>query len=196
MLNTRLQPHGFTLVEMVVAMAILAFLLAAALPSYSGHVANTAVRNAAESMYAAAQRARAEAIRRNEPVELVLSDEQPVNAGAGYNIDTLAPSANGRNWVIRAPNQPALQQLIDYKLATESAASKVAVDGAGVGVIQFNGLGETTSATVVAVTFSHQSINSACDLTGAVRCLRLRISTGGQARLCEPGLGTTDPRSC
>ena len=189
--------RGVTLVEMVVAMAIMAILLTMSLPSLSAHMANMAVRNSAESLYAAAQRARAEAIRRNEPVDLVLTDDIPNNAaGAANNIATLTESATGRNWVVRAPNQAVSRQLIDMKLGAESAASKVAVNAGAVGRIQFNGLGESSNAATVAVTLSHQSLNTNCALAESVRCVSVRISPGGQARLCEPGQPITDPRSC
>ena len=39
--------QGFTMIELVVALAIMAMLMAAAVPAYSGFVASTKIRNAA-----------------------------------------------------------------------------------------------------------------------------------------------------
>jgi type IV fimbrial biogenesis protein FimT len=189
---------GVTLIELAVVMAVLAMLIAAAMPSYSGYMASSKVRNAAEAFYLATQKARAEAIRRNEPVELVLTNDTPFAAGggAGSNILTLNENTNGINWVIRAPNAVAADRLIDAKLGAESGASSVVVNAGGATKIQFNGVGETTSAATVLVAFSHQTVNTNCSLSGAARCLSVRVSVGGQARLCEPGQPATDARSC
>ena len=198
MLTTRQSEKGFTLIEMVVALTVMAVLLSAALPSYSGFMANTKVRTAAEAFYAATQRARAEAIQRNDLVELVLTDATPVNppSGSGGNVLALAETTTGKNWVIRAPNQTAPNQLIDSKLGAESGGSMVVVNAGGPTKIQFNGSGESTSSTTITVAFSHQTMNTSCSLTQSVRCVSVRISVGGQARLCEPNQPSSDSRSC
>jgi type IV fimbrial biogenesis protein FimT len=192
MLNRKRRMQGFTMLELVVAMTIMALLLAAAVPSYSGFVASTKVRNAAEAFYNAAQRARAEAVRRNVPVELVLTNDTP----AAANIQSLTPSATGRNWVVRVPDATAADQLVDSKIGAESGGDVVTVNAGGTDRIRFNGVGETTSAAAVTVAFTHRTLNPSCNLTHPVRCVSVRISVGGQARLCEPNQPNTDARSC
>lgn len=179
-------------------MSILVALMLAALPSYTGFMANNNVRNSAETFYAAIQRARAEAIQRNDTVEVVLTNDTPINppSGTGGNILTLTGNTNGQNWAIRAPNQTAPNQLIDSKLGAESGGSMVAVNAGGATKIVFNGTGETTSATPILVAFTHQNFNTSCTLTDSVRCVSVRVSTGGQARLCEPNQPASDTRSC
>ncbi len=187
--------QGFTMIELVVALAIMAMLMAAAVPAYSGFVASTKIRNAAEAFYNAAQRARAEAVRRNAAVELVLTNDIPA-AGAGGNIQTLTPSATGKNWVVRVPDPLALDQLVDFKLGAESGGDMVSVNAGPDNLIRFNGVGETTSATAIVVAFTHRTLNTACSLTHSVRCVSVRISMGGQSRLCEPNQPSTDARAC
>ena len=194
MLNDKQRADGFSMIELVVAMAILGLLMAAAVPVYTGYMANSKIRNAAESFYSAAQRARAEAVRRNAPVELVLTNDIPV-AGAGGNVQTLTPSATGKNWVVRVPNPLAADQLVDFKMGVESGGDMVAVN-ASADTIRFNAVGDTASAAAVTVAFTHSSLNTACSLTDAVRCVSVRISVGGDARLCEPNQPTTDARRC
>jgi type IV fimbrial biogenesis protein FimT len=186
------------MIEMVVALTVMAVLLSAAVPSYSGFISNSKVRSAAETFYAATQRARSEAIQRNELVELVLTDDTPNNppSGSGGNVMSLSESTNGKNWVIRVPNQTAPNQLIEAKLGVEGGASMVVVNAGGPTKIQFNGSGETTSAATITVAFTHQTMNASCTLTQSVRCVSVRISVGGQARLCEPNQPVSDSRSC
>jgi type IV fimbrial biogenesis protein FimT len=195
MLGCRKFTRGFSMIELVVAMSIMAVLLAAAVPAYSGYIASTKIRNAAEAFYNAAQRARAEAVRRNAPVELVLTNDTPV-AGAGGNVQTLTPSATGKNWVVRVPDPAASGQLVDFKMGVESGGDMVLVNAGAATLIRFNGVGETTSDTPITVAFTHRTLNTACSLTDSVRCVSVRISMGGQSRLCEPNQPSSDARAC
>lgn len=68
---------GVTLVELVIAMAILAILATLALPSFQTMIENQRLRAAAESMLNGLQLARAEAIRRNARVRFVIEATGP-----------------------------------------------------------------------------------------------------------------------
>jgi type IV fimbrial biogenesis protein FimT len=63
--------RGFTLVEMMVTIAILAILLGIALPDFRQMLASERVRSANSDMFAALIMARSEAIKRNSSVTLV-----------------------------------------------------------------------------------------------------------------------------
>jgi type IV fimbrial biogenesis protein FimT len=69
LMNHRLQ-QGFSIVEIVVVIGIFALLLSFAMPSISDLIANGRIRTAAEGVLNGIQLARAEAVRRNTPVEL------------------------------------------------------------------------------------------------------------------------------
>lgn len=170
--------RGFTLVELMVAISVLAILLAVAAPSFNEFVANTKVRNVAENFYSGIQKARAEAIRSNELVEFVLTN-------------------SGKSWEVRVPGRAAAEQLIDSKTAAEGGAAAVVVNAGTVTTLTFNGLGALTAPTAaVELNFSHP-LNSACDnLSLAVRCVNVLVSLGGQSRLCEPERPTGDRRGC
>ena len=80
--------RGFTLVEMMAAIAILALLTAAAIPSMRTFVANAHIRGTAEDMRAGLDFARSESIRRNAVVSFVLN-------GNGWNVIVPGGNADG-----------------------------------------------------------------------------------------------------
>jgi type IV fimbrial biogenesis protein FimT len=59
---------GFTLLEMLIAMAILGIIISVAVPSMSGFTANQRLIGAAEQVYSHLQQARSEAVARSTPV--------------------------------------------------------------------------------------------------------------------------------
>src|SRR5689334_20354398 len=64
--------QGFSIVELMTAVAIFGILAAMAVPMYSSYMANTQIRTAAESMLSGVQLARTEAVKRNGVVEFLL----------------------------------------------------------------------------------------------------------------------------
>lgn len=69
---------GFSLIEVIVAVAIMGVLLALGVPQLATYSRNVKIRAAAESFLAAAQTARSEAVRLNSRVELILTNSAPV----------------------------------------------------------------------------------------------------------------------
>jgi prepilin-type N-terminal cleavage/methylation domain-containing protein len=59
---------GFTIIELMITLAVLGVLLALGMPSISSWLQNTQIRTAAEGMVSGLQLARAEALRRNANV--------------------------------------------------------------------------------------------------------------------------------
>ena len=78
MLNPSMR--GFTLVELLVGISLLAMLLALGMPSMSQYIQNNKISSAASNYYAGLQLARTEAIRSNVPVEFVLTNGTGVAA--------------------------------------------------------------------------------------------------------------------
>src|SRR4051812_15447077 len=65
---------GFTLIELMTAIALFGILLVMAIPMYGGFIANTQIRTATESMLDGVRFAQTEAVKRNGTVEFVLDE--------------------------------------------------------------------------------------------------------------------------
>ena len=161
--------HGFTLIELMIVVAVVAMLLVFGIPSMTAYAANAKVRHAAETFYSAVQLARAEAIRTNHTAVLALS-------GSTWSV-----TVNG----VQVDSRPGSE-----------AGSGSSVNVTGPATIEFNGLGNTNLSGKANVTFRHATFNPTCSLDEAVRCINVVVSTSGQSRLCEPGRSSNDPRAC
>lgn len=88
---------GFTLIEVMVAIAILAILLTVAVPAFQDSSLNSQLRATSTEMIAAANLARTEAIKRRRPVRLCVS-ANGTSCGSGnwrQGWIVIAPSASG-----------------------------------------------------------------------------------------------------
>ena len=164
---------GFTLIELMISLVILAILLSLGMPAFTGILESSRTKAAASGFAMGLQRARAEAISRNTLV-------------------TFTPS--GAGWTTTAPNRdsPPLIETVDVKAGGESSGGFVTVTPST--AVVFNGLGRFPPlAAAVDFDFSGPS---GCG--GEIRCLRVRVSAGGQVRVCDPDQAVTneDNRSC
>lgn len=179
---------GFSLVELMIVIAIMAILLSLGIPVFATYFANLKVRTTAEGFLSGLQLARADAVRRNGGVEFLLTNDAPTELAAA--------NANGINWVIRSG-----ATLIEGKSgaegssSTEGGASPVQVVGS-VASITFNGLGGTNLAAPATFQFSN-SAAGACAPVGPIRCLNVIVAPGGRIKQCDPAAaGLNDTRSC
>ena len=91
--SAQVRMRGFTIVELVVTVAVLAILLAIAAPSFKEIMLGTKLTSQANSLMASAHLARGEAIKRNQPVRLCASSDGASCAGAweqGWIVITAA----------------------------------------------------------------------------------------------------------
>lgn len=171
--------RGFTLVELMVVVAVLAALLGVGAPSFMEWIQNTRIRSAAESLQNGLQIARAEAVRRNANVEFVLQGTK----GA---------------WTVR------LQQgatFLQGSSAEGGANVTVASTPAGATMLTYNGMGRVSTPNADG---SAPITQLAVDLPASVlsadktRDLRVTVGVGGEIRMCDPdaGLPEDDPRRC
>ncbi|MDX9995379.1 MAG: GspH/FimT family pseudopilin [Rhodocyclaceae bacterium] len=189
---------GFTVIELMIAIVLLAILLTLGTPAFSIYISNVKLRSTAETFFSGIQMARSEAIRRNTNVDFVLTN----NDVSGTNINPAA-SANGRNWLVRTSD---LASFIESKTGAESGgsradeASPVQVTGS-VATVTFNGLGSTTLPTAAVFQFTNPSGGACTADGGPMRCLNVVVSPSGQARLCDPAVTAAqtaagDTRGC
>ncbi len=195
---------GFSLVELIVGMAILALLVSLGIPQYSTFIANARLRTTAEGITNGLNIARAEAVKRNSRVELVFTNDEPIEPLA----NTIAASTTGPNWMVRAW-VPATNSydFIEGKLGAEGSG-KTGVPGvtvntvtAGIydGTVTFTGFGALNSAQPLTFQVTYPTAG-ACDTVatqGPLRCLNVTVSPGGQIRICDPKItAAKDTRAC
>jgi type IV fimbrial biogenesis protein FimT len=172
---------GFTLIELMITIAIFSITLTFGVSSYRTWVQSTQIRNAAESIQDGIQRARAEAVKCNSNVTFAL--------GAASAWTVAHVSACGTD---------AAGSAVESRTSKEGSSNvTVTATPAGATTITFSNLGTVAanadfSATLAQVDFD--STVSAADL----RKLRVTIGPGGNARVCDPNLSatSTDPRRC
>ncbi len=164
--------RGFTLVEMMIALAILGLLILAALPEIRTWMQNTQIRTAAEGMVNGLQFARTEAVRRNTNIEL------EIIGVSGWNV-----TVDG--------------QVIQSRASGEGSPSAVlTIDPAGATKTTFNGLGRQVpngdgSDPITAILIDSGTIEAA-----ASRELCVTVGIGGVVRLCDPQVAAGDTRAC
>mgnify|MGYP003576416149 CR=1 FL=1 len=193
----RLQ-RGFTLVEIVVTLAVLALIMFAVAPNIGTWLANTRVRNIADSLQNGLQTARAEAIRRNQSMSFWLV--QTDDPGVLGNECTLA--SNSGSWVVSV-NSP-VAHCADQPSTTSSpmlVAGRAMGNGQPVTVAALQSDKTTAANSITFHGFGRVSSTSPIgfiDVSGTgTRNLRIEISTAGAVRLCDPAVSSeNDPRKC
>lgn len=201
----RIQHRGFSLIEMLVGLVILALLLTFGMPQYAIFLANAKLRATADNLANGLQTARAEAVKRNARVEMVLTDEQPIPV----LVNALPASTSGMNWVVRE-YVPATDtyNFVEGRLGMEGSgqvdATPVTItsnstDASYDGRISFNGFGALSTAQTITFQITNPS-GGACDtvaVRGPMRCLNVNVSPGGQIRVCDPKVtDAKDTRVC
>lgn len=202
MLIQRARPQGFSLVELLVGIAIFSILLAMAAPNFTSWIQNSQLRTAAESISAGLQLARAEAVRRNAPVRFQLTDSLDAacnlsNAGPNWVVsvdDTTALCNNAPSANAAAPVAPFI---IQKHSGTEGTPNATIAAGLNANPILFNGLGRTIGiANPVTLTITNPKGGDCRAAGGPMRCLNIIISPGGQSRMCDPAIAAPNPQGC
>lgn len=184
--------QGFTLVEMLVGLGLTVIFMLMTLPSASAYLTDARIRAAAQTYYSGAQLARAEAVRRNAEVRLLLTDDPsaspPTTSVNALGWVTLAGGLQGVDWSTLEGTE-----WVDSKDPKESRTKGLRV-AANEAVVQFDGQGAASVNQIVK--FLGPAADT-CYPQGPRRCLHVVISLGGQVRLCDPGISNNgDNRKC
>ncbi len=195
--------HGVTLVELAVTVSLAVLLLVAVGPSLQTWQQNTQVRNVASSVIAGLQKARSEAVRRNQPVRFALVSL----TDSAVMDDTCRISPSGVSWVVSlddpegacstAVSETTSPRIIDKRAGGVGprnvvVGSRNAAGATSNGVVVFNGFGRLVGTDGIASIDLDHVVSG-----GDYRALRVLIGTGGATTLCEPRVTSTDdPRHC
>jgi type IV fimbrial biogenesis protein FimT len=196
---TPTRPLGFTLIELLVGMTIAGVLLALGVPALSTYLQNSKLTNAANVYYGAVQTARTEAIRRNVPVQFVLTSA----SGTGSAMATAAADPAGLNWVVRAASGASFETVETKGDAEGSAGVTISASGpAGFdGTIAFNGFGAPVPPASYTIDIKNPAAGNcaaASGPSGPMRCRRIVVSPAGRVSACDPAASAAsgDTRAC
>jgi len=165
---------GFTLVELMTVITVMAIMLFFALPNFNVWLQNTQIRTAGEAILNGLQLARAEAVRRNVNVELRMD----LSSG----------------WTARLPGTG---EVIQTRLAGEgSSAALVTFTPASATTVTFSSFGTIATNADGTNTITEFKIDSPALAAADSRELCIMIRTGGNVRMCDPQVASTDTRSC
>ena len=162
--------RGFSLIELMITLVILAILLMIGVPTMQHYINNSKVRAVAAEISDGLQTARMEAIRANPSATFCLS------------------AANGTGWDVRQGSDCTGTVLLSKTKAASEAAA-VVLDPTALTVTFNSGGRSTTGASTLNV-----SLKNTC--SGDCLRMQVQVSAGGMARTCNRDMAAGDPQAC
>ncbi|MGA2550041.1 MAG: GspH/FimT family pseudopilin [Burkholderiaceae bacterium] len=209
-----MSPRGFSIIELVIVLAIAAIILTLAVPNFQQWIANSKVRTTAEALQNDLRLAQATAMTQGRQTILVLTN----NPAVGINVAPVAAGAPASYWYVqRTPNTldvaqgnpTALPILISSSPIGQTTGVTITtvplLGGVTVNAVCFNSLGRQVAASVALG--STVPANAACvpqavqfniaPPTGGNRPLAVQVSAAGTVRSCDPNVSqTAQPFGC
>ncbi|WP_280809644.1 GspH/FimT family pseudopilin [Variovorax boronicumulans] len=174
---------GFTLIEMMVTIALMCVLMMLAMPSFTTWVANNKVRTVSDSLQNGLRFAQSEALRRSRPMVFSLTNSAAPDT-------SLTAVSNGSNWSINVSKSSLDAKSVFVQSGVlGDVASGVGITGPA--AVCFNAMGRLASNTGTGVN------GASCDpvppvavykinATNSDRPLQVLVGLGGQVRMCDP----------
>ena len=210
----RAPQNGFTLIELMISLAVLGVLISLGAPGFVEWLQNQQIRAAAEATLNGLQVARGEAVRSNTPVRFQLVSDLTSDCVLASDSVTAPVSVS---WVVSLrdptnkcdtkadPADPANPQIVQSRTSAEGSPNARATSvfvpsppgppAQAASTVTFAALGN-----VVANADATPSINKIdvtnINVTGATRPLRIIVNPGGSMRMCDPALALPEPRGC
>lgn len=189
--------HGFSVIELMVVVAVAATLAVLSMPTLSGTISNAKVRSVTEALQNGLRKAQSEAIVRSHQTAFVLTNANPVL--------TATPAANGKNWYVQVLPVVA-SETVDSTFFVQGGSFGSQTSGVtitGPAAICFNSMGRVvanpTPGLGTGVSCSAPAPTTTFDVTktGADRTLELQVSAGGKIRMCDKSrLIVSQPDGC
>ncbi|MEO8739799.1 MAG: GspH/FimT family protein [Casimicrobiaceae bacterium] len=182
MMSTR--NRGFTLIELMIGLAVFAFLILIAGPQYAEFLGNSQIRNGAENTLTGVRVAQAEAVRGNVLTQFVFN---PTPCTGGWQVNRLNDESGLFDQVVQS-----------YTFSDGACRTTPNPTPAGATQITFNGLGRVVpnidaSATIQWIEITNTNLSTPRNL----RVVANPVTASG-IKLCDPdpGVTSTDPRFC
>jgi len=172
---TRFRHAGFTLIELVIGLAIAALLTVLSLPMLTTWIADNAIQVGAESVASGLRYAMSTAVSKNEAVEFTLN---PTTATGGWTV-----------WTVAAP----ATTLQSGRFAEGAVRDTFTVVPGGATRVTFNGLAQVVpnadaSNSITRVRVTNPSVAGS-------RPLEVWIA-GQRVKMCDPAFIAPDPKGC
>jgi type IV fimbrial biogenesis protein FimT len=174
--------RGFTLIEVMITIAVVGILAALGLPSFFAWIQNQKIRTASEAVINGVQLARAEAISRN------------LSGGVRF---TLVPATG--DWTV--DTVPASAKPLHVRPGGEATSNaRFTVTPSDATIVTFGPLGSVipnadASSSIARIDIDNPMVTAA----DGARPLRILVGASGNVLMCDPGLTVTnpgDPRAC
>ena len=153
--------RGFSIYELLIAIAVFAILAAIAVPSYKTFIQNYRLTATAENLYSVIQAARSEAVKRNATVFVSFNTTDPWCYGVNVGSACTCTTASTCNLGVHS--------------ATASGLTTLSTTGLSGTAISFEGTrgAASSSATITYTT------------TGGTNAMSLKIGLLGNSQLCS-----------
>ena len=202
--RARRPENGFSLIELMVTIALIGLLLALGVPAFGKWTADAHVRAAAESLTNAIRLTQSMAIAKSRVTMFALTAANP----PAYNS---TPSGTGSNWIgeinpLAGYDETASASMLLLK-STEGTQHNVSISGPA--LLCFSSVGRQTN-----LTSSQTSLGTACTVaasdtsptattyvvsnTNATRKFNVVVYLGGRVRMCDAAktLSSSNPDGC
>lgn len=162
------KPFGFTLIELMISIAVFALILYSSVPPLIQYFQNTKIQRVASDINTGLQQTLTEAIKRNELVQF---------------------NQNNTGWTITVPSSGAV-----LKTRPASDTESNIVVSPATSTIGFNSQGRTSPSDSYTIIISGSG--TCVHQGGEVRCRQVIVSNSGKIKLCDPALASTHPNGC
>ena len=170
----RAASQGFTLVELMIVVAIIAILTILAIPNFVEWMQNSKTRTTADSIQNGLRYAQSQAITLNRQTTFAAT-------ASGWTVDYIANSAAASE-----DTQPHPLQVSPAGLFDNTAIAPGAGDPA---VIAFSSLGRTLGGATAAGPFAVLAANASFTVSNpkGTRSLKVFVTPAGKVNMCDPG---------
>ena len=184
--------RGFTLLEALIAMTIMAIVTALAVPSFSALLSERRVSSSAQAYAAALRKAQAEASARNRTVEVLFTAADPTPATV--TTASAAAAASSRRWMVRQQAPTGVTDFIEgFSLADQMPTVSIEAAPTAVG---FTPLGRPVDLSAGAATPLAARMVVRFTDTATARRVCTYLTTGGAVRVCDPTKSSGHGSAC